>query len=239
MLMVVGFLIIGGVCRADVQAGRTGLTVRIYNTAGLSADELRLVIRGATVPFDSAGITITWTDCSSGTGSGTSVDDCRRPVGPTELVVRIVPHLASDQAPTASRRRTSGYVAMGYSLVNVPTPSFASVNVAVVKAVADEAGADVRVVLGRAVAHELGHLLLNTNGHGDQGLMRARWSRQELSRDESRDWRFSDREVAAMRVAIERRARQADGVTLLAARSAAGCSGVAENSSSISCQRAY
>ncbi len=36
------------------------------------------------------------------------------------------------------------------------------------------------VILGHAAAHEIGHLLLGSNSHSPQGLMRARWSRQDL-----------------------------------------------------------
>ena len=47
---------------------------------------------------------------------------------------------------------------------------------------AHEAGADSRALLGRAIAHELGHLLLATTTHGPAGLMRAFWSQDEVRR---------------------------------------------------------
>ena len=34
-------------------------------------------------------------------------------------------------------------------------------------------------ILGHAIAHEVGHVLLGTNGHSVGGLMRARWGRAE------------------------------------------------------------
>ena len=46
--------------------------------------------------------------------------------------------------------------------------------------VAADLGLDHRVLLGRAIAHELGHLLLATPTHGSAGLMREVWSRSEL-----------------------------------------------------------
>jgi hypothetical protein len=36
---------------------------------------------------------------------------------------------------------------------------------------------DLRVVLGRVIAHELGHLLIPSPGHARRGLMRRHWTR--------------------------------------------------------------
>jgi hypothetical protein len=43
-------------------------------------------------------------------------------------------------------------------------------------------------LLGRTVAHEIGHLLLATNTHAASGLMRELWSREELLRARGDDW---------------------------------------------------
>jgi hypothetical protein len=37
------------------------------------------------------------------------------------------------------------------------------------------------IILGHAMAHELGHLLLGTNSHSSDGLMRAQWNRGDLA----------------------------------------------------------
>jgi hypothetical protein len=36
-------------------------------------------------------------------------------------------------------------------------------------------------VLGRVIAHELGHLLLGNNAHSDEGIMRAHWNRTDFA----------------------------------------------------------
>ena len=36
-------------------------------------------------------------------------------------------------------------------------------------------------VLGHILAHEIGHVLLGTDAHSDSGLMKAQWTRQEVS----------------------------------------------------------
>jgi hypothetical protein len=62
----------------------------------------------------------------------------------------------------------------------------ATIYVERVRWLARSARADVETLLGRTIAHELGHLLLATNAHGSHGLMRAVWSAAEVRGD--RDW---------------------------------------------------
>lgn len=59
------------------------------------------------------------------------------------------------------------------------------------------------VVLGRAVAHEIGHYLLRTSSHATQGLMRASIGAQEFADVDSRSFRLD-------RVARAHLARVAD-----------------------------
>ena len=65
--------------------------------------------------------------------------------------------------------------------------------------VASQADASPSLVLGRAIAHELGHLLIGTPRHSSRGLMRALWSQEELRGDRAADWRFSADESALMK----------------------------------------
>jgi hypothetical protein len=58
---------------------------------------------------------------------------------------------------------------------------------------------DHRTLLGRTIAHEIGHLLLATNTHGTSGLMREVWSPEELLASRSDDWILHPFEVAAIR----------------------------------------
>ena len=97
---------------------------------------------------------------------------------------------------------------MGFSLVATPgaTPFLATVYVDRAESVARGAGIDPRRVLGLAMAHEIGHVLLNSNSHAPSGLMRADWSRTELRRQDAAAWSFLETEAAQVRVtALERR----------------------------------
>ncbi len=41
-------------------------------------------------------------------------------------------------------------------------------------------GREFEVILGRVIAHELGHLLLGKNAHSAAGIVHARWRAQDL-----------------------------------------------------------
>ena len=78
----------------------------------------------------------------------------------------------------------------------------ATVYVDRVNAVAYVGGVDSAILLARAIAHEIGHLLMGTTQHASNGLMRAVWSQAELRRQMAADWQFSKAEAQAMRRAL-------------------------------------
>jgi hypothetical protein len=101
----------------------------------------------------------------------------------------------------------SKFVSMGFSLVETAgaTPFLSTVFVDRVQSVARGAGIDARRVLGLAMAHEVGHVLLNNNMHAAHGLMRADWSRNELRRKDAAAWHFLETEAAHLRAAALQR----------------------------------
>ena len=96
---------------------------------------------------------------------------------------------------------------MGFSLVGTPgaVPFLATVYADRVASVARGAGIDSRRVLGLAIAHEIGHVLLNSNTHAVSGLMRADWSRNDLRRADPAAWYFLEPESADIRAAASAR----------------------------------
>jgi hypothetical protein len=124
---------------------------------------------------------------------------CNAPLEAGELSVRLVRLAATPSA--------NGQLQLGYSLVDTSAHEgkLATIFVDRVEWLAGQTGADTAVVLGFAVAHEIGHLLLGTNTHGTRGIMRALWSRSELQHANVKDWVFSRDEGARMRASLERR----------------------------------
>jgi hypothetical protein len=67
-----------------------------------------------------------------------------------------------------------------------------------VQAIAQRTSIPSGSLLGRAIAHEVGHLLLGTNAHAPRGLMREIWTDAELALERREDWLFAPSERAAL-----------------------------------------
>jgi len=191
------------------QLDRARVQVRVYDTAVMSAADQTVALRAATGVLAAAGIDITWLPCGRAEAS-TNPPACAAPMAHDELSVRLV-----RLAGTPSAR---GELRLGYSLVDttVAEGALATVYVDRVEWLVRQAGYDgatVRgcygaMVLGYAIAHEVGHLLLGTNHHGSAGLMRAVWSRSDLQRNDPADWLFTAGESLAMSRALHQRQLQ-------------------------------
>ena len=146
--------------------------------------------------MSAAGIGTTWLTCGDGTSNDSAL--CDMPLEASELAIRLV-----NLPGTASAH---GELSLGYSLVDTKAGAgkLATIYVDRVRWLAEQAGVDVRPLVGFAFAHEIGHLLLGTNAHARTGLMRAVWSRTQLQRGGAADWLFASSEAARMRASALR-----------------------------------
>ena len=168
--------------------------IRSYNNFGVPAADLAAAREHAQAILQEAGLNVVWTDCWVGDRrQAPGAPRCQEPVG-GDIVLRL------QKTGDADR---SKFVSMGFSLVGIAgaAPFLATVYVDRVESVARGAGIDARRVLGLAIAHEIGHVLLNSNSHAPSGLMRADWSRTELRRKDAAAWQFLDGEAAHVRSA--------------------------------------
>jgi hypothetical protein len=175
------------------------LTVRVFNNYGVPDDDLLAARTHVDAIFNAAGTALSWLDCWEGGKEPVAASpECRRPLDATHIVLR----LQAAQPVSGTR-----YISMGFSLVNLQTgvPFLATVFVDLVASISRGAAVDSRLLLGRAIAHEIGHLLLNTNLHAAGGLMRADWSRAELRRNTPADWTFLEHEIATIQASASGR----------------------------------
>jgi hypothetical protein len=108
---------------------------------------------------------------------------------------------------------------LGFSLVDVELGSgtLATVFADRVADLARLAGTDAGRLFGRAIAHEIAHLLLGTTRHADSGLMRGTWTTGELRRDRPRDWILMSGDIVRMRRGLAIRERPLESpATILA-----------------------
>ena len=180
------------------------LLVRVYHADTYAGKDVQAAQKDAAAVLQSAGVTVAWVDCSS-TGSHRPDAACGRPLGPSEVVLRVVTSSPVEAQP----RRT----ALGESLIDPRSrelPRLATVFADRVATLADGSPTSRERLLAWAMAHEIGHLLLNTTQHSKRGLMRASWSQAELGRRDPRDWTFSKPDVRALRSAMASRSALAE-----------------------------
>ena len=118
----------------------------------------------AKVILQDAGLEAVWRECLEG---------CADALGPGEVLVRIV---AAPETIVAE--------SLGSALIDLQqrAGTLATVYADRINVLASRTGVNAATLLGRAIAHEIGHLLLGTARHSSAGLMRARWSDRELER---------------------------------------------------------
>jgi hypothetical protein len=147
-----------------------------------------------------AGVNALWRECR--TAAHTSARDrCDDVLSRNEIIVRVV------RGPAAP----DSFAALGDSLVETGSGRgvLATIFADRVLSAGSRTGADAAVLLGRAVAHEVGHLLIGSAAHSTRGLMRARWSDDELRKNQERDWLFSPRQATLMKAHLLTRAATA------------------------------
>jgi hypothetical protein len=160
------------------------LVVRIYDNTGIASTERSRAVTRADSILDRADVDVEWVDCP-GRNSGKASSLCESPPSRGELVIRMV------NAPVADSYGAKRQ-ALGYSLIDTTSGrgTMATVFVDRVTRLARDARMERSTVLGRAIAHEIGHLILASNAHSETGLMREIWTVQQLMSPRPQDWLF-------------------------------------------------
>jgi len=164
------------------------LAVRIYDAYGVSTESLARARTTVDRILKDAGVTVEWPRCP-----------CPTPLGRGELVVRILP---------ASPVIEPGSLGFSYVDVGRRAGTLATVFADRIHALAVIAAVDEDELLGRAMAHELVHLLLGTRDHQHRGLMRGQWTASDLSRQGPLDWLLLPAELTSIRRSVARRSTE-------------------------------
>jgi hypothetical protein len=193
-VVVVVLSLIGMPAIADgAVTGWTDVVVRVYDVNREIAGTNHAALAFARKTLEAASIDVVWRVCAT-------PRTCDAPMAPGELAIRIV--------RSAGPRRYQGMLSLGDALLDPERGGgvLATIYIDRVEWLAREAGTDSRTLLGHAIAHELGHLLLASTSHGPVGLMRAFWSLDEVRRGRRRDWTFASSELALLRRRVEAQA---------------------------------
>jgi len=176
---------------AQTRSIGADLPVRLYDLSGQSDDQRRIALETATAALASAGVRILWTLCAPADRSDAG---CNAPPRDSERIVRVL-----QTSPAWSRREG---VSMGDSVIDCGSQSggFATVYADRVSWMAARAAITPAVLLGLAIGHELGHLLLGS-GHTSAGIMRRSWPLNELRWNRPGDWQFTREQIAVLGLA--------------------------------------
>ena len=167
---------------------RDEIRVRIQNYAGVSEKLQAKAYAVAERILSEVSVSVQWLDCSPVLGEGMDAG-CKKRPGPADLFLRLMP----ERMATSAGMNT---VSLGYALVpKGELGSLAAVFPDKARRKADHSLAKRPSVLGHAIAHEIGHLLLGIAEHSEYGLMQANWSPGQLLRATARPMEFNRRDV--------------------------------------------
>jgi hypothetical protein len=158
---------------ADAQDRQ--ISIHLYNLSGIPAGTLDRATREVSRIFAQQDVTINWTagppeaeevHTTDQHGVAAFRDAHVRPF----LVIRVGRGLAS-QAPNG---------VLGVSLPHARFGISATIFQERIEDLCQDAGRDFALLLGHAIAHEIGHVTLASNAHSPNGIMRARWGKDEF-----------------------------------------------------------
>lgn len=161
-------LLLGTLATAESgQKARPRITVLINNTARVSESILAASESEAAAVFRVAGIKVEFAECN---GQITMQNICSQVPGVDQFVVHMV-----------ATGRTSSDSVFGVAFLGENgTGKYCDVFFDRIERANQNFGSGVPALMGTVMAHELGHLLLGSQSHSSQGIMRAVWDVRSL-----------------------------------------------------------
>jgi hypothetical protein len=176
------------------------LSVRLFNYAPRCSQESRHDAQEiASRIFQRAGIELRWTDCTLLADGTTASPACLAPFEPSAVILRLVPVSPATMAHFG--RDTLGIAAQPEE----GTHASASVFYDRVEQLAHSWLVSLPVVMGHAMAHEIGHLILSVESHSASGLMRFHWSKKDLSHAAEGNLLFTPEQAETIKAEVLRR----------------------------------
>jgi hypothetical protein len=181
------------------DAATRTVVVRAYNTYGLAPEDVRTASRTVHRLLWFVDIDVRWRNCRiAGRPSDFVTDACADPMAANHLIVRLL----GGVTPPPGSDTTLGYAHVDPVL---KTGSLATIDVERIVDLSHALAVDCGTLLGRAVAHELGHLLRGTRDHSESGLMRGIWSASTIVENRPSDWTFTREQGLDMRSGLDAR----------------------------------
>jgi len=172
---IVTLLGIAGSSPARGAEPSSAINVRVYNYARVGPKTLLEAEKETTRILGQAGISTAWLDYPLEAAEIEAHPACRQPLDASDIVLRFVP--ASMEKGLPFDHSKAGFA---FLTKEGPRGSLAGVFYQRVFTLARGDDFALGVGLGRAAAHEIGHLLLRTEEHSNRGIMRAGWTYRDF-----------------------------------------------------------
>jgi len=195
--LALGFVLFGSTSLhpAGGQGAPIQLQVSVFNSSPISSSTIERAERHAGRVLRDAGVAVIWLNCPQDAQHEASLGPCSEASFPSHLHLRIARASRSLKATT-----------VGISFVAEDGKGcYADLFYEPIRQLQEETHASPSVILGHAMAHELGHLLLGTNSHSSSGLMRAQWTGEDLAMASKGNLRFSQEQSLRITNRLARR----------------------------------
>jgi hypothetical protein len=174
------------------------ITLRVYNYARVPIPILVSTEPVAAHILRRAGVETEWLDCRL-SAAEPRTPGCERPLTPSDLILRLLP--ASMARAIAVNGDTFGIALT----VNGKPAKDAIIFYQRALDLARTGYVREQEILAAAIAHEIGHLLLGSNSHSATGIMRAKWTRDELELARLGRLLFTPEQSALIRAEVKAR----------------------------------
>jgi len=172
--------------------------VLLYNTAQVAREIMAEAQATAAQVLRQAGIEVRWMDCSAALDGRPKIPSCSENLDKRPLVLQVL-----NLAGSLTNQRSLGYAAVDSDGGTLTFVYFDRVEKFMASS---ESPCSLPRMLGHAMAHEMGHLLLSLVGHNSEGIMVRKWGQKQLQQAANGELLFTFYEAARMREEVKRRA---------------------------------
>lgn len=168
------------------------ITVRVYNYAGALRGTLLQAEEESSRIFHEAGVEVAWFDCPTTHAEEEKYPACALPLGAMAVDLKVLPAFMAERLRPGREEMGRALTSARAGIASTAWVFYERVEQAAASQVASQSQ-----ILGHAMTHEIGHLLLGSEQHSHGGIMRANWDRKCLE-EASRGQLFFTRNEAEL-----------------------------------------